>query len=332
LIAESDLLLEVRNLSKLFPLPRSIMAWLTRKETSYIRAVDGVSFYVSRGEIFGIAGESGSGKTTLARLILRLIEPTAGKIIFEGCDITLLSQRELKEVRRRIQPVFQDPYGSLNPRQTVYDIITEPLLIHRICRNEGEKVRRACEALEFVRLSSDFLVKFPHQLSGGERQRVAIARAIILEPSLIVADEPVSMLDASVRSGILKLMLDLRGRLNLAYVFITHDLAVAKNICDRMAIMYLGKILEMGRCEDVIGKSLHPYTQMLVSSVPVPDPSRRTEYLEVKVEGEVPSAAKIPSGCRFWPRCPYAEDKCHILEPQLIDVGGGHQVACHLAG
>ena len=325
-----NVLLKVRGLKKWFPLRRSPVDIIKRKPQLYLKAVDGIDFDISPREIFCLAGESGCGKTTTGRLVLKLIEPTAGEIIFDGEDVTKLEGEALKNFRKKAQIIFQDPYEALNPQMTILDIVSEPLIIHGVVHSKDEKIEYAIKALEDVALkpAEDFLYRFPHELSGGQRQRVAIARAIILGPKFIVADEPVSMLDMSIRAEILNLMLNIREKYNLAYLFITHDLAVAKHICDRIAIMYLGKIVEMGKAEQVIDNPLHPYTKALISAIPVPDP--RSKIGDIPIKGEVPSPVNVPPGCRFHPRCPYAYSRCREEEPQLTETEPGHLVACHL--
>jgi len=322
-------LVEVFNLKKYFLVRRSILDVIKRKSQKYLKAVDGVSFKILKGEIFCLAGESGCGKTTTGRTILRLIEPTAGKILFNRENILEYDENRIKAFRRRAQIIFQDPYESVNPRMTIYDIVEEPLRIHKI-GNKEERMEMVHRMLEEVELKppESFLYRFPHELSGGQRQRVAIARALILNPLFIVADEPVSMLDMSIRAEILNLMLSLKDRHNLTYLFITHDLAVAKYICDRIAIMYLGKIVELGDIEEVIDNPLHPYTRALISAVPVPDP--REKIGEIPIKGEVTSPIDLPKGCRFRPRCLYVKDICKKKEPELIEVSKNHYVACHL--
>jgi len=323
---------EADGLKKWFPVRRGLADVILRRPPKFIRAVDGVSFAIKRGEIFCLAGESGCGKTTTGRLILRLEEPTAGRILFKGVDITNLDGEELIEFRRKAQIIFQDPYESLNPHMRVIDIISEPLSIHKLAHNREEVIERVTKTLEDVALKppEEFMYRYPHELSGGQRQRVAIARAIILQPEFIVADEPVSMLDMSIRAEILDLMLGIRDRYGIAYLFITHDLAVAKHICDRIAIMYLGKIVELGEATEVIDDPLHPYTKALTAAIPVPDP--RVKIGEIPIKGEVPSPISPPSGCRFHPRCPYAMDICSKKEPDLREVERGRKVACHLYG
>ncbi len=327
----SDVILDVVNLKKWFPLRRGLREIVGRKPRKYVKAVDGISFQIKKGEIFALAGESGCGKSTTGRTVLRLLEPTDGTVRFMGKDIMSLDQNGIKSfLRRKAQIIFQDPYESLSPRMTVEDIIGEPLEVHRLVNSKEERKEIVSRYLEEVGLTpaKDFIFRYPHELSGGQRQRVAVARALVLEPEFIVADEPVSMLDMSIRASILNLLLDLREKRGLSFLFITHDLSVAKYIADRLAIMYLGKIVELGKATDVIDNPQHPYTKALISAVPVPDP--RHKIGEIPIKGEVPSPINIPPGCRFHPRCLYAFEPCDKEEPELREVEPGHFVACHL--
>jgi len=326
-----DLVLKAENLKKWFPIQMGFFRSVFSKEELYVRAVDDISFEIRKGEIFGLAGESGSGKTTTGRLVLRLIEPTGGKIHFSGRDITSMNASEMKSLRREMQIVFQDPYESLNPRMSVGDIVAEPLRLLKKELGPKEVEREVSQMLEDVELtpSEEFILRFPHELSGGQRQRVAVARAFIVNPKFVVADEPVSMLDVSIRAEILRLMMNLVNKFKASFLYITHDLALSRHMCDRLAIMYLGKIMEMGDTEKVIFEPLHPYTKALIEAVPVPDPSAKR--VETVLKGEIPSPINPPSGCRFHTRCPaYIGDICRNKEPQMIDVGKQHLVACHL--
>lgn len=320
----------VEHLKKYFPVQKSFLEKLFTRTTSHVKAVDDVSFSIRKGEVFTLAGESGCGKTTTGMLLAMLLEPTEGRILFDGTEIAGLKSEALRLLRRKIQIIFQDPYASLNPRMRVGEAVGHPLEIHGLAMGV-DKTKTVLEMLEKVGLTPPerFVDLFPHQLSGGQRQRVAMARSIILKPEFVVADEPVSMLDVSLRTVLIDLMMDLRKELGLTYLFITHDLAVAKYISDRIAIMYLGKIVEMGDKEEVFSNPLHPYTKALLSAVPVPDPERNRKTIELK--GDVPSAIHMPSGCRFHTRCPYAFAKCSVEEPQLMEIEKGHHVACHLS-
>ena len=322
-------IVRVENLVKYFPVQKSLLEQFFARKVDYVRAVDHVTFSIKKGEIFTLAGESGCGKTTTARVLIRLLQPTSGRIFFNDQDITQLKGEKLRLLRRKMQMIFQDPYASLNPRMRIGDSIGHPLEIYGIARG-GEKVKKVLEVLGKVGLTppEQFINLYPLNLSGGQRQRVALARSIILEPEFMVADEPVSMIDVSLRTTIIELMLNFRKELGITYLFVTHDLAVAKYISDRIAIMYLGRIIELTDKKTLFNEPLHPYTQALLSAIPVPDPERRRKMIELK--GEVPSAIHVPSGCRFHTRCPYAEENCKEREPDLVPVTPDHLVACHL--
>jgi peptide/nickel transport system ATP-binding protein len=325
-----DELLKVEKLKKYFPVNLGFFRSLASRQEIFVKAVDDVSFDIKKKEIFGLAGESGSGKTTTGRVILRLIEPTAGKAIFEGKNI-FETEIDPKILRRQMQMIFQDPYESLNPRFTVYDIISEPLKIHKIYNTEREIQEKVLDRLEEVKITppEQFLLRYPHELSGGQRQRVALARSLVLDPEFVVADEPVSMLDVSIRAEVLNLMFELIQKHNVSFLYITHDLALARHICDRVGIMYLGKIVEMSDAEKIVYEPLHPYTKALIVAVPIPDPNARRS--EAVIKGEIPSPINPPTGCRFHTRCPsYIGDICRTKEPELLDAGGEHYVACHL--
>lgn len=323
-------LLEVKNLKKLFPVRTGFLeSVIGYKKEEFIHAVDGVSFNIDCGEILGLAGESGCGKTTTGMLLALLETPTDGEITFQGKDISDINKSELKEFRKDVQMIFQDPYESLNPRFKVFNTICEPLKNFQIGASKSERIKIVSNMLEEVELkpAEIFLNKYPHELSGGQRQRVAIARAMILNPKLVIADEPVSMLDASVRVGLMNLMLRFKKEFNTAYLFISHDLAVTRYMCERIGIMYLGVIIEIGRKKDIISDARHPYTKLLLSSVPIPDPTY--ERCQAETQGEIPSPINLPLGCRFRPRCPYEKKICLQTEPKLIEVENGHFVACH---
>lgn len=322
---EPAIVLRVENLRTWFPVKTGLF-----KPVSYVKAVDGVSFSIHRGEALAIVGESGCGKTTLGRTTLRVLEPISGKIYFHERDITHSREEELKEFRRKTAMIFQDPYSSLNPAFNVYRILEEPLIINGI-RKKEERAELIYKALEEVKLNPVelFASKYPHMLSGGQRQRVAIARALILKPEYVVADEPVSMLDASVRAEILYLLNELKNRHQIAFMYITHDLATAKYLCKRTAIMYAGKIVEVGPTKEIISNPRHPYTKALIEALPDPDPSNRFRRIKV-VPGEPPNLLNPPPGCRFSPRCPYAKDICREREPELEEGPPGHYTACFL--
>lgn len=325
-----DELLKVEKLKKYFPVNLGFFRSIASRNEIFVKAVDDISFDIKKQEIFGLAGESGSGKTTTGRVILRLIEPTAGKAIFEGKNI-FETEIDPKILRRQMQMIFQDPYESLNPRFTVYDIISEPLKIHKIFNTEKEIEEKVLDRLEEVKITppEQFLLRYPHELSGGQRQRVALARSLVLDPEFVVADEPVSMLDVSIRAEVLNLMFELIQKHNVSFLYITHDLALARHICDRIGIMYLGKIVEMSTAEKIVYEPQHPYTKALIVAVPIPDPNARRS--EAVIKGEIPSPINPPAGCRFHTRCPsYIGDICRTKEPELLDTGGEHYVACHL--
>ncbi|MBC7081924.1 MAG: dipeptide ABC transporter ATP-binding protein [Bacillota bacterium] len=318
-----EVLLEVKDLVKHFPITKGIV--ISRK-VGAVKAVDGVSFHINRGETLGLVGESGCGKSTTGRLILRLIEATSGEIIFEGKNILKLSREEMRELRKDMQIIFQDPYASLNPRMTVGDIIGEPMEIHRIARGK-EKDKRVRELLEVVGLSPLHARRYPHEFSGGQRQRIGVARALAVNPKLIICDEPVSALDVSIQAQVINLLQDLQREFGLTYLFIAHDLSVVKHISDRVAVMYLGKIVELAAKHELYNNPQHPYTEALLSAVPIPDPTRKKQ--RIILEGDVPSPINPPSGCRFHTRCRYAQDICSIEDPAFVDIGDNHFVACH---
>ena len=329
-------ILRVEELKVYYPLRSGFLQGLSGAVKKVVRAVDGISFSIGEGEVFALVGESGCGKTTTGKAVLDLLEPdcVSGKIEFMGQDLLLNSLRqhatttEMKQFRRRAQMIFQDPYQSLNPRETVYDIVSEPLAIHRLARSKADRRERVAASLEDAGLKPalDFLERYPHELSGGQRQRVAIAAALIMEPRFLVADEPVSMLDVSVRADILKLMVSLRDRYRISYLFITHDLALAWVLADHAAIMYLGKIVEVGPAEEVIQKPRHPYSQALVEVMPQPEP--RAGRARTILRGEAPNPVQMPSGCRFHPRCPIPLPRCKEEEPALLELESGRRAAC----
>jgi len=319
-----EIMVEVKNLKKLFPVVHRFFG----KTHQFIHAVDEISFVVNKGKILGLVGESGSGKTTCGKLLVRLIKASSGNIFINGKDIEHLEKKELKKFRQMVQMIFQDPYESLNPRMTVMDTLLEPLIIQRI-GDSTFREKRVLQTLETVELTppNDFIYRFPHELSGGQRQRVSIARALVVEPKFIIADEPVSMLDASIRIGIMNLLLRLKEEFNLTYLFITHDLAVARYMCDELGIMYLGKIVEMGPTDEVIQNPLHPYTKALISAVPIPDPEYKRPRVEIRGGITTPINPRIE--CRFAPRCSDAGDICQKQMPELKNFGKQHFTACH---
>jgi oligopeptide transport system ATP-binding protein len=322
--ARGDVILEVRNLVKHFPVGGGFLGG----KPALVKAVDGVSFSIRRGETLGLVGESGCGKTTTGRCILQLERPTSGQIVFEGRDLIALSNTELRKVRRRMQVIFQDPYSSLNPRMTVGQIIAEPLAVHGIVPDRAARAARVQELLLHAGLLPAMAERYPHQLSGGQRQRVGIARALAMEPALIICDEPVSALDVSIQAQIINLLEELQERFGLTYLFVAHDLSVVRHISDRVAVMYLGKIVEITDRRSLYEDPQHPYTKALLSAVPIPDPAVEARREHTVLRGEVPSALNPPSGCVFHPRCPIAVDECRHVIPDLREVRPEHRVAC----
>jgi len=326
---QNEILLEVKNLKKYFPINRGVF----RRVVGYVKAVDRVDLFIRQGETLGLVGESGCGKTTLGRSILRLIEPTDGEVWFKTgkgkkLDITKLEDREIKSLRREMRMIFQDPYGSLNPRMTVMDIVGEPLIIHKVA--QGKEIEdRVRTLLKIVGLNPRYMRRYPHEFSGGQRQRIGIARALALNPRLVIADEPVSALDVSVQAQVINLLEDLQVQFNLTYLFIAHDLSVVYHTSNRIAVMYVGKIMEVSQAEEVYQRPRHPYTEALMSAVPVIDPDVKPE--RILLQGDVPNPANAPSGCTFHPRCRYAKKICSQEEPPLEDIGDEHYVACHFA-
>ncbi len=317
-------LLKVSGLTKYFPVKQGLFS----KVSSQVQAVNNISFEIKSGETLGLVGESGCGKSTTGRLILRLLEPTAGKVFFEGQEIYSLSSGKFRSFRRNMQIIFQDPYASLNPRMKVEDIVGEGMLIHKLAANKKERRELVVKLLEKVGLKREHLNRYPHEFSGGQRQRIGIARALAVRPKFIVADEPISALDVSIQAQVLNLLMDLQDEFGLTYLFITHDLSVVEHISDRVAVMHLGQIVELAASESLYANPLHPYTQCLLSAIPVPDPDNQPQ--RIILSGEVPSPANPPTGCRFHTRCPKVMDICRRDEPAFREVGNDHFAACHL--
>ena len=323
-MAAEKKLLEIKNLKKYFP----VKAGVFRKTVGYVKAVDDISFTIKKGETLGLVGESGCGKSTTGRTILRLLEASSGEIWFEGKDVLSLGKQDLRSMRKEMQIIFQDPYASLNPRMTVADIVGEPLDIHNLVSNRKERKEKVEEILTSVGLGKEHMKRYPHEFSGGQRQRIGVARALAVDPKLIIADEPVSALDVSIQAQVINLMQDLQNEFGLTYLFIAHDLSVVKHISDRIAVMYLGKIVELADKKDLFANPLHPYTQSLLSAIPIADPTYDKD--RIILEGDVPSPVDPPSGCRFHPRCPKAMDICSKKIPEFKEHKDGHFSACHL--
>ena len=324
-----EVLVEVRNLKKHFPIHRGVF----RRQVGAVRAVDGLNFDIYKGETFGLVGESGCGKSTTGRTILQLLEPTEGKVFFEDKELSALSRSEMRRARRDMQMIFQDPYASLNPRMTVGSIVAEPLEVHGIGDSQSRK-ERVQELLELVGLNPYFINRYPHEFSGGQRQRIGVARALASNPSFIVADEPISALDVSIQAQVVNLLDDLKAELGLTYLFIAHDLSMVRYISDRVGVMYLGRIVELSERDEVYDHPLHPYTQALLSAIPVPDPEKESERQRIILEGSVPSPANPPPGCHFHPRCAYATEICSEVDPEFRNLGTAnrpHWVSCHHA-
>jgi oligopeptide transport system ATP-binding protein len=320
-----DTLLSVKDLKMYFPVTRGLL----RRKVAEVRAVDGISFHVKTGETLGLVGETGCGKTTTGRCILRLYRPTAGQIIFKGQDISQAKESKIRSIRRQMPLIFQDPYGSLDPRQSAGNIVGEPIKFHGLVANNQELKERVSELFRMVGLDPGMVSRVPHEFSGGQRQRIGIARALACEPSMIVCDEPISALDVSIQSQIINLLEDLQRQFEgLSYIFIAHDLSVVRHISDRVAVMYLGRIVELTESKKLYGNPLHPYTQALISAVPIPDRAVEKQRKQIVLKGEVPSPLNPPPGCHFHPRCPIAVPECRQMAPPLVDAGDGHEVAC----
>ncbi len=318
----SEYLVEVKNLTKKFPIHGGILG----REIGAVKAVNNVSFGIKKGECLGLVGESGCGKSTLGRTLLRLLEPTSGQILFNGKDITNIDKDEMRILRRKMQVIFQDPYASLNPRMTIGDILGEPIDIHNLAKSKEEKKKRLFQLLDYVQLPKDALFKYPHEFSGGQRQRVCIARALAVEPEFIVCDEPVSALDVSVQAQVVNLLMDLQKDLDLTFLFIAHDLKVVEYISDRVAVMYLGNIVEIAKADEIYGLPRHPYTKALTSAIPIPNPDHKSD--RIILQGDVPSPMNPPSGCHFHPRCWSATDKCKQSYPDITTQSTSHEFRC----
>lgn len=324
-MSDKKTLIEVKGLKKYFPVKKGLF----NKTPSYVKAVDDVSFTINKGETLGLVGESGCGKTTTGRTIIKLYEPTDGQIIYDGVDIAKFNEKQMIPYRRKMQMIFQDPYASLNPRMTVGDIISEPIMIHNLMDKKAAQ-ERVQYLLNRVGLNSEHANRYPHEFSGGQRQRIGIARALAVEPEFIIADEPISALDVSIQAQVVNMLEDLQEDLGLTYLFVAHDLSMVKHISTRIGVMYLGKMVELAESNELYSKPLHPYTQALLSAIPIPDPDEAASKKRIVLEGEIPSPIDPPKGCRFAGRCKYATEKCREVTPELKDVGGGHMVACHL--
>ncbi|SHI88090.1 oligopeptide transport system ATP-binding protein [Geosporobacter subterraneus DSM 17957] len=320
-----EILLEVKNLKKYFPVRKGFFGG----ETQYVKAVDDVSFHIRKGETLGLVGESGCGKSTTGRTIIRLYDPTAGEIIFNGAEIGMMKEKEMLPFRKRIQMIFQDPYASLNARMTVGDIIGEPLEIHGLA-TEKEKMEIVHDLLKKVGLAPDHAVRYPHEFSGGQRQRIGIARALAVRPEFIICDEPISALDVSIQAQVVNMLEDLQSEMGLTYLFIAHDLSMVRHISNRVGVMYLGKLVEVADRNELYEHPAHPYTQALLTAIPIPDPDIAKAKKRIILDGDVPSPLNPPSGCRFRTRCKYAMPKCAEAEPEMKDIGSGHMAACHL--
>ncbi|NIM92856.1 MAG: dipeptide ABC transporter ATP-binding protein [Anaerolineales bacterium] len=325
-MSENSTLIRVEELTKHFPITRGI---IVQRQVGAVQAVDKVSFNIMSGETLGLVGESGSGKTTVGRTLLQLHRPTSGRVFYEDTELTAIRGEEMRRTRRNMQMVFQDPYASLNPRMTVGGIVSEPLEVHGI-GNSRERRERVQELLKLVGLSPHYVNRYPHEFSGGQRQRIGVARALALQPKFIVLDEPISALDVSIQAQVVNLLEELQEQFGLTYLFIAHDLSMVRHISDRTAVMYLGKIVELAPRDELYGNPLHPYTQALLSAVPIPDPIKEKQRQRIILEGDVPSPVDPPQGCRFHPRCPLAIDICNEIEPEWREVAENHWVSCHI--